>query len=87
MIEKSVSRITYWQISEATNSDGEGQIFLSNAHWIGITDILPWDRKSYPTLPRLSREGYIWVVLELTHMIVKSPHCYVKMTSSCEIAS
>ena len=32
------------------------------AHWIRISDILPWDRKSYLThaiLPRLSHEGYI----------------------------
>ena len=32
------------------------------AHWIMISEILPWDRKSYLTnaiLPRLSLEGYI----------------------------
>ena len=32
------------------------------AHWIRISEILPWDRKSYLTnaiLLRLSREGYI----------------------------
>ena len=33
------------------------------AHRIRISDILPWDRKSYLThaiLPRLSREGYLY---------------------------
>ena len=37
-----------------------GRCFL--AHRIRISEILPWDRKSYLTqaiLPRLSREGYI----------------------------
>ena len=32
------------------------------ADWIGISEILPWDRKSYlthPILPRLSGEGYM----------------------------
>ena len=32
------------------------------AHWIRISDILLWDRKSYLThaiLPKLTREGYI----------------------------
>ena len=45
------------------------------AHRIRISEILPWDRKSYLTqaiLPRLSREGlHTLVVLELTHMVVK----------------
>ena len=44
------------------------------AHWIGVSEILPWDRKSYLThaiLLRLSREGCTFVVLELTHMVVK----------------
>ena len=53
------------------------------AHPIRTSEILPWDRKSYLThaiLPRLSREGCILVVLELTHMVVKRRHCYVKVT-------
>ena len=36
--------------------------FLFLAHRIRVSDILPWDRKSYLThviLSRLSREGYI----------------------------
>ena len=43
----------------------------------GLSDILSWDRKSYLTfaiLPRLSREGCTFVVLELTHMFVKCRH-------------
>ena len=46
----------------------------SLAHSTWIAEILPWGRKSYLThviLPRLSREGYTLVVLELEHMIVK----------------
>ena len=45
------------------------------AHWIRISEILPWDRKSYLSqafLPRLSGEGLnTLVVLELRHMVVK----------------
>ena len=43
------------------------------AHWIRISEILPWDRKSYLTnvnLPRLSGDGCTLVVLELTRMVV-----------------
>ena len=48
--------------------------FFFLAHRIGISEILPWDRKFYLThavLPRPSREGCTLVVLELTHMVVK----------------
>ena len=41
---------------------------------IRTSEILPWDGKFYLTnviLPRLSREGCAFVVLELTHMVVK----------------
>ena len=44
------------------------------AHRISISDILPWDRKSYLTnaiLPRLSCESCTGFVLELMHMVVK----------------
>ena len=43
-------------------------------HWIRISVILPWDRKSYLTqviLPRVSRDGCTLVVLELMHMVFK----------------
>ena len=50
-------------------------IYFILAHGKRISEILPWDRKSYLTyaiLPRLSREGYIaLVVLELTHIVIK----------------
>ena len=39
-----------------------GQIDFIFAHRIRISEILPWDRKSYLThaiLPRLTRDGYI----------------------------
>ena len=42
---------------------------------------------SHVILPRLSREGQTLVVLVLTHMVVEWYHCYVKVTSSCYIAS
>ena len=35
---------------------------------------------------RQSREGYILVVLELTHIVVKRRHCYVKVTSASKVA-
>ena len=44
------------------------------AHQIGISEVLPTDRKSYVThaiLPKLSRKGCTLDVLELTHMVVK----------------
>ena len=47
---------------------------------IRISDVLPWDRKSYLThviLPRLSLEGCTMPALELTHMVVKLRYCYV----------
>ena len=57
------------------------------AHWIGICEILRWDRKSYLThvvLPRKSQEDFTLVVLELMHKVIKGRHCYVKVTSlSC----
>ena len=41
--------------------------FLFLAHWVRISEIIPWDRNSYLThaiLPRLSREGFIhWLYL------------------------
>ena len=40
-----------------------------------------------PILPRLSGEGCTLVVLELAHMVVKSHHHCVKVTSSCNLAS
>ena len=55
-----------------------------------ISHILSQDRSSYLThvvLPRLSREGWTSVVLELAYMVVKRRHCYEKVASSCEIAS
>ena len=60
------------------------------AHRIRISEILPWDRKSYLThaiLSRLSSKVCTLIVLELTHMVVKRCHCYIKGMSSCEIAS
>ena len=39
------------------------EIFIFLAHWIRISEIFPWDRKSYLTnaiLPRLSHKGYIY---------------------------
>ena len=61
-IEKSVTR------SRSLNGDswgggggGGGELFFP-AHRIRISEILPWDRKSYLThviLPRLSRDDYI----------------------------
>ena len=51
-----------------------------------ISDILPWDRKSYIThaiLPWLSREA----TLEPNAYDQQVVYIYVKMTSSCEIAS
>ena len=56
------------------------------AHRIRISEILPWDRKSYLTqaiLPRLSREGYIhwlhwnsrtWSSNEVIHMLKWGHH-------------
>ena len=45
------------------------------AHRIRISEILPWDRKSYlihAILPRLSHEGFhTKVVLELMYIVVK----------------
>ena len=38
-------------------------------------------------LPTLSHAGCTLVVFELTHMVVKWCHCYVKVTSSCNNAS
>ena len=59
-IENMSTRITIWH-HEAnlvmTNSDPEIEIFL--AHRIRISEILPWDRKSYLThaiLPRASSD-------------------------------
>ena len=60
------------------------------AHQIKISDILSWERKSYLTnfiLPRLSSEGCTLAVLELTQMVVKRRHCYVKVTLSCHDVS
>ena len=60
------------------------------AHQIRTSEILPWDRKSYLThviLPRLSHKGCTLVVLELTGMVVKPHYSYVKLTSSCHVAS
>ena len=60
------------------------------AHQIRTSEILLWDRKSDLThviFARLSREGSTLVVLELTHMVVKWRHCYVKVTSSYHDAS
>ena len=51
----------------------EFSIFLT--HWIRISEILTWDRKSYLThaiLPRLSREGYIhWLHWNLRTLLSK----------------
>ena len=38
-------------------------------------------------LPRLPREGCTFVALELSHMVVKGRHCYVKVTSIYHVAS
>ena len=64
------------------------KVFL--AHRIGISEILPWDGKSYLThvvLPRLSRIGCALVVMVHTHMVVKIQIFYVKVTSSYHVAS
>ena len=48
--------------TESTDAFVEVQDSCTVAHQIRVSDILPWDRKSYLThaiLPRLSREGYI----------------------------
>ena len=61
-------------------------VFL--AHWIRISDILPWVRNSYLThviLPRQSREDCSWVVLELRYMILKWRHFLVKVRSSINL--
>ena len=45
-------------------------VFDLLAHWIRISEILPWDRKSYLThaiLPRLTREGYTHIGCIGTH--------------------
>ena len=50
----------------------EDPLFL--AHWMRISVILSWDRKSYlnhDILPRPTHKGNTLVVLELTHMFVK----------------
>ena len=49
------------------------------AHRIRISDILPWDKKSYLThaiLPRLSREGYI-------HWLYWNSHCHQVRSLLC----
>ena len=38
-------------------------------------------------LHRLPREGCTFFVLELSHMVVKRRHCYVKVTSTYHVAS
>ena len=61
------------------------------AHWIRISDILPWDRKSYLThviLPRLSREGYThWLYWNSCTWSSSDITAMLKVTSSCEIVS
>ena len=63
-------------------------IFLANR--IRISEILPWDRKSYLThaiLPRLSRECFTHWLYWNSHTWSSSDVIVVKVTSSCEIAS
>ena len=78
----------YTLLSKGLNNRFRSNIIL--AHRLGISEILPWDRKLILPmlfLPRLSREGCTLIVSELTRMVVKSHHCYVKVTSLCGIAS
>ena len=37
-------------------------------------------------LPRLSGEDFTLIVLELTHMVVKLGHCYLKVASSYHLS-
>ena len=63
VLENSVPHTTVWNHKACrvtTNSECGGHIIL--AHWTSISEILPWNKKSYlpqAILPRLSREGYI----------------------------
>ena len=52
-----------------------------------MCEILTWDRKSYLTNVILHRAVYCTGVLELTHMVVKSRHGYINVTSSYHVAS
>ena len=57
------------------------------AHTIWISDILFWDRKAYiihVILLRPSHQGCIFVVFELTRLVVKFRYFYVKLMSSCQ---
>ena len=53
-------------ICEVTDKYGYSHLVL--AHRIRISEVLPWDRNSYPML---SHEGCTLVVSELTHMVFK----------------
>ena len=61
-IGKSIPMITVWHHESCrvmTNGDPKERIF--HVHRIRISEILPWDRKSYLThaiLPKLSCESY-----------------------------
>ena len=62
---------------------------VSDMRTVGIhifltSEILPWLR-THAIVPRLSREGFIRTLVVLN--VVKLRHCYVKVTSSCEIVS
>ena len=50
-----------------------------------ISAVLAWVRNI--SWPRLSPEGCTLVVLSLMYMVLKWRHCYVKVTSPCNIAS
>ena len=58
------------------------------AHRIRISEILPWDRKSFLThaiLPRLSRGGYIhWLYWNSRTLSSSDVIVMLEMTSSCE---
>ena len=60
------------------------------AHQIRISEILPWNIKSYLTnaiLHRLSRKDCTLFALTLPHTVVKWRHCYFKVTSLWHVAS
>ena len=60
-------------------------MILFLAHQKGISEVLPWDKKSYLTQAVMQR---LYIGCIGTHSYgLQVTYCYVKMTSSCHFAS